>query len=92
MGGSSARSHTQCACNGVKLCRRCHEFVTINPRKGRAEGFVVLQSVSKPASVGIQLFAALSTVLDPLPTSELDGVRFGLWYPSCDGQWKESYQ
>ena len=32
-GGSSARAHTQCACNGVLLCRRCHEWVQPEPEE-----------------------------------------------------------
>lgn len=81
-GGSSARSHTQCACNGVLLCRSCHSWVHLNPRKARAEGWIVLQSVSKPGMAGI--FKAWQT-----------RVPEGIWYPllarypTCDGGWND---
>ena len=72
-GGSSARSHTQCACNGVLLCRRCHEFVHLNPRKARAEGLIVLQSVARPASIAMEA----ATAPDFAKTI----------YPTCEGGW-----
>lgn len=81
-GGSSARSHTQCACNGVLLCRGCHEWVHLNPRKARAEGWIVLQSVSKPAAVPI--------VADPATDADPDvDTDTRPWYPTCDGGWND---
>ena len=77
-GGSKARSHTQCACNGVKLCRSCHNWVHLNPRSARAEGWIVLQSVSRPGSLAMSLYSVLACDDPWLPEI--------LW-PTCDGRW-----
>lgn len=79
-GGSKARSHTQCACNGVLLCRNCHEWVHLNPRKARAEGWIVLQSVSKPATVSMLLGSRTDDDpwLEPEPR-----------WPTCEGGWND---
>jgi hypothetical protein len=82
-GGSSARAHTQCACNGVLLCRRCHEWVHLNPRKARAEGWIVLQSVARPGSVPI--------TCDPGTTRKAYApdtlTEAGPHFPTCEGGW-----
>lgn len=84
-GGSSARSHTQCACNGVMLCRRCHEWVHLNPRSAKALGLIVLQSVSRPGTVRTRRFslpfaANYSAHPDEYPYAP---------YPTCDGGWND---
>lgn len=82
-GGSSARAHTQCACNGVLLCRGCHSWVHLNPRKARAEGWIVLQSVSRPGTVPI-ITDPETSIDDPDVITEA-----GAFYPTCDGDWNE---
>lgn len=82
-GGSSGRAHTQCACNGVKLCRKHHEWVHLNPRKARSYGFIVLQSVRLPGSVAmVPWFVRLSY-------SEVVNYGTRHLYPTCDGGWND---
>jgi len=73
-GGSENRPHTQCACNGVRLCMTCHIWAH---RHGRAEaedqGFMVSQAQDEPGRVSV------------MRGSE-DGGGAAMW-PSCDGQW-----
>jgi hypothetical protein len=73
-GGSSARAHTQCACNGVMLCRRCHEWAHLHPRKARAAGWIVLQSTARPSTVSVR-----RSGIEGWPTT----------YPTCEGGWSD---
>lgn len=80
-GGSTARSHTQCACNGVMLCRSCHSWVHLNPREARPLGLIVLQSVSQPATVPFRIEGMIACPGATFPERD--------WYPTCDGGWME---
>jgi hypothetical protein len=33
--------HTHCTCNGIWLCRTCHEWVHAHPFEARAKGWIV---------------------------------------------------
>ncbi len=79
-GGSSARAHTQCACNGVMLCRLCHGWVHANPRKARARGLIVLQSASRPATVSMAFRRDPYGDWNPFSPETLI-------YPTCEGGW-----
>ncbi|MGH3304125.1 MAG: hypothetical protein ACRDOK_21085 [Streptosporangiaceae bacterium] len=69
--GGSRAPHTQCPCNGITLCWRCHDWAHV---RGRAVaerlGFVVSQSVAEPGTVPVTRFG-----------------RGRSWYPACDGEW-----
>jgi hypothetical protein len=72
--GGSRRKHTQCACNGVLLCWRCHHWAHVTHRaQAEAEGFIVSQSVDEPASAGVMRFAGSA-----------GGVT---QWPACSGEW-----
>jgi len=71
-GGSGARAHTQCACNGVKLCRGCHRWVHVHPADAREAGWIVRQSVSQPGSI---------------PMTPWHTASWNRWYPLCEGGW-----
>jgi hypothetical protein len=68
------RQHTQCSCNGIVLCQKCHGWAHRGDRPAaEAQGFIVSQSVDEPASVGVMRFAA----------AEGGATQ----WPTCDGQW-----
>lgn len=74
IGGSRNRGHGQCACNGLRLCRRCHAWAHRGERaEAQAQGFIVSQSVAFPGSVGVMRGSA-------------DGGGALMW-PDCDGNW-----
>lgn len=76
-GGSENRPHTQCPCNAVTLCQRCHYWAhVLDPGQAKAEGFIVSRSVGLPGAVGVMRFAAAE-----------GGAP--MW-PSCDGAWLET--
>lgn len=83
MGGSKARAHTQCACNGLKLCRQCHAWVHDHPAESRDHGWIVRQGVALPAMCGVTRCIGVSDqgqpVLDPQ-------------WATCDGRWVHSPQ
>lgn len=53
MGGSKGRAHTQCACNGLRLCRTCHRWVHENVTEATDHGWIVKQAVPLPAKRGV---------------------------------------
>lgn len=78
-GGSKARAHTQCACNGLSLCRACHRWVHSEITSAREFGMVVRQSVPLPGKIGFVRYALAS------PDWEDDEV-----WARCDGEWVHS--
>jgi len=76
-GGSGARAHTQCACNGVRLCRGCHRAVHEHPAQSRDHGWIVSQSVALPGKVAMTPWNAWRSVL---------------WYPTCEGGWTDGQE
>jgi hypothetical protein len=81
MGGSKARSHTQCACNGLRLCRACHQWVHEHPAAAREHGWIVRQGVHEPRRSGVTRCIGENDrgqpVLDPQ-------------WATCDGRWVHS--
>ena len=73
MGGSQNRPHAHCPCNGITLCRDCHQWAHAHPERAEAEGFIVSQSVGEPGSRGVMRFSA----------SEGGAT---MW-PDCSGNW-----
>lgn len=43
--------HTHCPCNGVWLCRTCHQWVHAHPTEAKKEGWIVSQWVIRPGQV-----------------------------------------
>lgn len=76
MGGSKARSHTQCACNGLRLCRTCHAYVHEHPAESRQNGWIVRQGVALPGRIAVNCC--------------LGELVFDDYWPTCDGQWVHS--
>jgi hypothetical protein len=46
--------HRHCPCNGVWLCRTCHEWAHANPLLARQSGFIVSQHEQEPARVAVE--------------------------------------
>jgi hypothetical protein len=43
--------HTHCACNGIWLCPRCHDWVHRNPRLAREAGLILPRATDAPWNV-----------------------------------------
>jgi hypothetical protein len=74
--GGDPRPHTQCACNGVRLCRACHIPWAHEAGRDEAEveGVIIPRSVIFPGSVSVAVH------------TEEDAGGLTL-YPTCDGRW-----
>jgi hypothetical protein len=46
--------HQHCPCNGVWLCRICHNWVHANPFMARRSGFIVSRHNPEPGSVPVE--------------------------------------
>lgn len=56
--GGDPRPHTDCACNGITLCERCHSWVHGEGRlEAEATGYIVSRNEPAPGSVGILIGA-----------------------------------
>lgn len=49
--------HTHCSCNGVMLCRTCHNWAHANPVEAEAQGFIVTQWQDFPGFVRVKAWA-----------------------------------
>jgi hypothetical protein len=77
-GGSRARSHTQCPCNALTLCWRCHRWAHEHPARAKDHGIIVPQSVAWPGQGAVHRYYA-SALDDELPAD---------WqWATCSGQW-----
>lgn len=73
--GGDPRPHTDCACNGVRLCWVCHSWAHTSGRiKAEAEGLIIPRAAVLPFTLSF-LFHA-----------EEDGSGICVW-PTCDGGW-----
>ena len=74
--GGDPRPHTQCTCNGVRLCPRCH--LVWAHREGRleaeAEGIIIPRATKEPGTVSVLVHT-------------LDGGMAK--YPHCDGTYQD---
>lgn len=53
----AVKTHYQhCSCNGVWLCRTCHDWAHRNPEEARERGFIVSAYEDEPYSVPISTF------------------------------------
>lgn len=86
-GGSGARAHTQCTCNGVSLCRQCHQFVHEHPALARTFGLIVVQAFKYPRLIEVTRYG-LGQIRFPYADWE-DHEPEPFW-PTCDGQWVHS--
>lgn len=65
--------HQHCSCNGIYLCRTCHDWVHAHPFEAKAAGWIVPRSNPEPGSVPATAhFAVL--VLDCDGNYELEGT------------------
>ena len=46
--------HQHCACNGVLLCRTCHEWAHRYPVQAKAQGFVVARHEAEPGAFPVR--------------------------------------
>jgi hypothetical protein len=73
--GGDPRPHTDCACNGVRLCWLCHSWAHQEGRgDAEAEGLIIPRATAEPRreSVLVHLEA------------DSGGMRK---FPTCDGRW-----
>lgn len=71
-GGSANRPHTQCPCNGIRLCPEHHALVHSRSAGARDDGYSVSQSCDYPSSQ---------------PVLRTDGSRPARYWATCDGRW-----
>lgn len=73
--GGDPRPHTDCACNGVRICLACHDRAH-NTDRGRreaeAEGLIIPRATLEPWTLSVLVHLADG------------GVQK---YPSCSGEW-----
>lgn len=80
MGGSTARSHTQCPCNALSLCRSCHAYVHEHPADSRDQGWITRQGVTRPGH---------SRVMRSIGEDDWGNLLDPQW-ATCDGRWVHS--
>jgi hypothetical protein len=73
--GGDGRDHTDCACNGVRLCLEHHEWAhsAKGRREAEAEGLIIPRSETAPWRRTLMVH------------TEADSGFTG--YPTCDGGW-----
>lgn len=76
--GGDKRDHTDCACDGVRICRTCHQWAHSGDgqREAEAEGLIIPRSTTEPYRVSVLVH-----------TSE-DGGGMRKW-PLCDGTYAD---
>ena len=71
--GGDPRPHTDCACNGVRVCGAHHEWAhTEGRREAEAEGLIIPRAITEPWTISVLVHV------------EDGGLRK---FPSCDGRW-----
>jgi len=45
--------HQHCPCNGILLCRTCHNWVHAHPKDAKAQGLIVGRHVEQPTMVPV---------------------------------------
>lgn len=69
--GRTGPAHTQCCCNAVSLCFRCHDWAHVQGRAvAERLGFVVSRSEPEPGWVAVARFGGSTR-----------------WYATCNGKW-----
>ena len=74
--GGDGRDHTQCSCNGVRLCWLCHSWAHSGAGQGEArdEGLIIPRAAVEPFTLSVLV--------------HLEDDRGGMRkWPSCDGRW-----
>ena len=76
--GGDRRDHTQCACNGVRLCWLCHSWAHSGNGQGeaRAEGLIIPRATLEPFAADVLVHLR----------GDVGGQRK---FPTCDGQWAD---
>jgi hypothetical protein len=74
--GGDGRDHTQCACNGLRLCWLCHSWAHSGngQREARAEGLIIPRVTLEPFTADVLVHLR----------GDVGGQRK---FPTCDGQW-----
>ena len=74
--GGDGRDHTQCACNGVRLCWLCHSWAHSGngQRKARTEGLIISRFILEPFAADVLVHLR----------GDVGGQRK---FPTCDGRW-----
>ena len=73
--GGDPRPHTDCACNGVRICWLCHDWAHKEGRtEAEAEGLIISRATAEPGRESV------------LVHLEADSGGMRKW-PSCDGRW-----
>ena len=76
--GGDSRPHTDCACNGVRICLACHDWAHSGKgrREAEAEGLIVPRATLEPWTLAVLL--------------HLEDDRGGMRkFPTCDGRWAD---
>jgi len=74
--GGDGRDHTQCACNGVRLCADHHAWAHsgIGQNEARDEGLIIPRATTEPWTLSVLV--------------HLEDDRGGMRkWPSCSGGW-----
>ena len=76
--GGDPRPHTQCACNGVRLCALCHVpwAHTVGRREAEAEGLIIPRATLEPWTLPVLVHLE----------DDQGGMRK---FPTCDGRWAD---
>lgn len=54
--------HTHCPCNGITLCRACHDAVHARPADARDLGLIVPRDTTEPGRVAVKGFMGWVTL------------------------------
>ena len=74
--GGDGRDHTQCSCNGLRLCWLCHSWAHSGngQREAKAEGLIISRFTLEPFAADVLVHLC----------GDVGGQRK---WPSCDGRW-----
>ena len=74
--GGDGRDHTQCNCNGLRLCWLCHSWAHSGngQREAKAEGLIISRFTLEPFAADVLVHLR----------GDVGGQRK---WPSCDGRW-----
>ena len=74
--GGDPRPHTDCACNGVRICATCHDWAHSGDgrREAEAEGLIIPRVTAAPWTLPVLVHLE----------EDAGGQRK---FPSCDGRW-----
>jgi hypothetical protein len=74
-GRSVKDAHQHCPCNGVLLCKSCHDWAHAHPFDARRVGFIVSRSEPEPGRAPVRTYHGV-IVLDCVGGFEYDVDQF----------------